>query len=108
MRTGISPAGPGIVRSSTFATSGPVAGGLASAAARACAGVSVFKGGSSNVALCGNVENRYMATNVGTRLQTARKLLRVVDSATTRAEDGIDHANSYFLIVASVVWLPSA
>ena len=45
---------------------------------------------SASVSLSGTVVNRYMATSEGSRLQTGSKLFRVVVSANTKADDGMD------------------
>lgn len=62
---------------------------------------------SSSVAFVGTAENRYMASSEGARLKTGRKLLRVVISAGTRAEDGMDLEQSYIFNAASEDRLPS-
>ena len=62
---------------------------------------------SSSVAVVGTAENRYMASSEQTRLKTGRKLLRVVLSAGTRADDGMDLEQSYIFNAASEGRLPS-
>ena len=61
----------------------------------------------SNVSLAATVENRTMASSEGTRLQTGRKLLRVVVSAATKAEDGMDLSQSFIFSVSSEDRLPT-
>ena len=60
----------------------------------------------SNVALAASAENRTMVTSEGTKLQTGRKLLRVVVAASTRAEDGMDLSQSFIFNTASEDGLP--
>ncbi len=62
---------------------------------------------SSSASLRASAENRYMVTSEGTRLQTARKLLRVVVSAGTKAEDGMDLSQSFLFNACSEDKLPS-
>ena len=62
---------------------------------------------SSSVAVVGTAENRSMASSEGARLRTGRKLLRVVLSAGTRAEDGMDLEQSHIFNAASEEGLPS-
>jgi len=61
----------------------------------------------SNVSLAATLENRSMASSEGTRLQTGRKLLRVVVSAATKAEDGMELGQSFIFSVSSEDRLPS-
>lgn len=61
----------------------------------------------SDVALTATVENRYMVTSEGTRLQTGRKLLRIMVSASTRAEDGMDLSQSFIFDAADAAGLPT-
>ncbi len=61
----------------------------------------------SSVSLNASAENRYMVTSEGTRLQTARKLLRVVVSARTKAEDGMDLSQSFLFNACTEDKLPS-
>ena len=61
----------------------------------------------SSVAVIGSAENRYMASSEGTRLRTTRKLLRVVLSAETRADDGMDLEQSHIFNSATEDGLPS-
>ncbi|HBF22687.1 MAG TPA: peptidase U62 [Planctomycetes bacterium] len=62
---------------------------------------------SSSVSVVGTAENRYMASSEGSRLKTGRKLLRVVLSAGTRAEDGMDLEQAFIFSAASEDRLPS-
>ncbi|MDP7559886.1 MAG: metallopeptidase TldD-related protein, partial [Planctomycetota bacterium] len=62
---------------------------------------------SSSVSVVGTAENRYMASSEGTQLRTGRKLLRVVVSAGTRADDGMDLEQSYIFNAASEDRLPT-
>jgi predicted Zn-dependent protease len=61
----------------------------------------------SSVSLIGSAQNRYMVTSEGTRLQAGRKLLRVVVSAGTKAEDGMDLSQSFLFNACSEAKLPS-
>lgn len=61
----------------------------------------------SNVSLAATVENRTMASSEGTRLQTGRKLLRVVVSAATKADDGMELSQSFIFSVSSEDRLPT-
>jgi len=61
----------------------------------------------SSVSLMGSAENRFMVNNEGTRLKTGRKLLRVMVSAGTKAEDGMDLSKSYIFNTASEDGLPN-
>ncbi len=60
----------------------------------------------SQVSVGGTVENRYLVNSEGTRVKTARKLLRVVVSASTKADDGMDLSQSYIFSTSSEVGLP--
>ncbi len=62
---------------------------------------------SSQVSLAVGVENRSQANSEGTRLQTSRKLMRVVVSADTKAEDGMDIGQSFIFSVSDEARLPS-
>ena len=62
---------------------------------------------SSSVALAGSAENRYMVTSEGTRLQTGRELLRVVVSASTKADDGMNLSHSFIFNASSEEGLPA-
>jgi TldD protein len=62
---------------------------------------------SSAVSLRASAENRYMVTSEGTRLQTGQKLLRVVVSAATKAEDGMELSQSYIFNAGSEDKLPA-
>lgn len=61
----------------------------------------------SGVSLVASAENRFMVNSEGTRLQTGRKLLRVVVSAGTKAEDGMDVSQSFLFNVSDESRLPS-
>src|SRR4029077_19796881 len=55
----------------------------------------------SPVAILGAAENRYMATSEGSRLKTGNKRLRVVVSASTKADDGMDLSQSFIFNAAT-------
>jgi predicted Zn-dependent protease len=61
----------------------------------------------SAVGVVGAAENRYLVTSEGTRLKTATKRLRVVVSAATKADDGMDLSHSFIFNSASESGLPS-
>jgi predicted Zn-dependent protease len=61
----------------------------------------------STVSLTAGAENRYMVTSEGTRLQTGRKLLRVIVTAGTKAEDGMELSQVYIFNACSEDKLPS-
>ncbi|PYI89323.1 MAG: peptidase U62 [Verrucomicrobia bacterium] len=61
----------------------------------------------SIVALIGAAENRYLATSEGSRLKTGSKRLRVVVSASTKAEDGMDLSQSFIFNAATEATLPA-
>jgi TldD protein len=61
----------------------------------------------STVAVLGAAENRYMATSEGSRLKTGNKRLRVVVSASTKADDGMDLSQSFIFNAATEAGLPS-
>ncbi len=61
----------------------------------------------SSVALRASAENRFMVSSEGTRLQTSRPLLRVVVSASTRAEDGMNLNQSHIFNTATGDALPT-
>lgn len=61
----------------------------------------------SSASLSATVENRFMVSSEGTRLRTGRKLLRVVVSANTRADDGMDLSQSFIFDAATEEGLPS-
>jgi predicted Zn-dependent protease len=61
----------------------------------------------STVALVGTAEDRYMVSSEGTRLKTASKRLRVMVSAGTRAEDGMELEQSFLFNAASEAGLPT-
>jgi TldD protein len=61
----------------------------------------------SAVSLTAAAENRYMVTSEGTRLQTGRKLLRVVVTAGTKAEDGMELSQTHIFNAGSEDKLPS-
>jgi predicted Zn-dependent protease len=60
----------------------------------------------SSVSLSGSATNRYMVTSEGTKLQTGRKLYRVVVTAQTKAEDGMELYETEILDAASEDHLP--
>jgi len=60
----------------------------------------------SQVSVGGTVENRYFVTSEGTRVKTARKLLRVIVSASTKADDGMDLSQSFIFSASSEAGLP--
>jgi TldD protein len=61
----------------------------------------------STVSLTAGAENRYMVTSEGTRLQTGRKLLRVIVTAGTKAEDGMELSQVHIFNACSEDKLPS-
>ena len=61
----------------------------------------------SLVAVVGAAENRCLVTSEGTRLKTATERFRVVLSASTKAEDGMDLNQSYIFNCASEAGLPT-
>lgn len=61
----------------------------------------------SMVAVLGAADNRYLASSEGSRLRTAGKRLRVIVSASTKAEDGMDLSQSFIFNTASKTGLPS-
>jgi predicted Zn-dependent protease len=61
----------------------------------------------SNVTLVGSTESRYMVSSEGTRLQTARKLLRVMVAADTKAEDGMELSQSFIFDASDEKNLPT-
>ncbi len=61
----------------------------------------------STVAVLGAAENRYMVSSEGTRLKTGGKRLRVVVSANTKANDGMDLGQSFIFNAATEAGLPS-
>jgi predicted Zn-dependent protease len=61
---------------------------------------------SSSVSLRASVQNRFMVTSEGTRLQTGQKLLRVVVSAATKADDGMNLNQNFIFDAASEDKLP--
>lgn len=61
----------------------------------------------SMVAVLGAADNRYLASSEGSRLKTAGKRLRVIVSASTKAEDGMDLSQSFIFNTASETGLPS-
>lgn len=61
----------------------------------------------STVAVLGAAENRYLVTSEGTRLKTSNKRLRVLVSAGTKADDGMDLSQSFIFNAASEAGLPS-
>ncbi|HXK57836.1 MAG TPA: metallopeptidase TldD-related protein, partial [Gammaproteobacteria bacterium] len=61
----------------------------------------------SQVALSASSENRVMVDSEGTRLKTGRKLLRVIVSASTKADDGMDLSQSFIFDAATEDKLPT-
>lgn len=61
----------------------------------------------SSVSLVGTAENRTMVSSEGTRLRTGRELWRVVVSAGSRADDGMDLSQSFIFNAADEGGLPS-
>lgn len=61
----------------------------------------------STVAILGTAENRYLVSSEGTRLKTGSKRWRVVVSANTKAEDGMDLGQSFIFNAATEAGLPS-
>ena len=61
----------------------------------------------SSVALAAGSENRWMVTSEGTRLQTGGKRLRVILSASTKAEDGMDLSQTYIFDATTEDKLPT-
>jgi predicted Zn-dependent protease len=61
----------------------------------------------STVAVLGSADNRTMVTSEGSRIKTGNKRLRVVVSASTKAEDGMELDQSFIFNAASEAGLPS-
>lgn len=61
---------------------------------------------SSGVSVVGTAENRVLVSSEGTRVKTGRKLLRVVVSASSRAEDGMELSQSHIFNAATEDRLP--
>jgi len=61
----------------------------------------------SGLSLTAGVENKYLANSEGTRIQHGQKYLRVIVTASTKAEDGMDLSQSYIFSAASEKGLPS-
>jgi TldD protein len=61
----------------------------------------------STVALSAEADNRYMVTSEGTRLQTGQKYFRVVVTASTKADDGMDLNQTYIFDAATEDKLPT-
>lgn len=61
----------------------------------------------SMIAILGAADNRSMATGEGSRLKTGSKRLRVIVSASTKAEDGMDLSQSFICNAATETGLPS-
>ncbi len=61
----------------------------------------------SSVRLTASAGNRFMVTSEGTSIQTGRKLLRVIVSASTKAEDGMDLSQSFLFNTSQESKLPS-
>ncbi len=61
----------------------------------------------SGVAVLGAAENREIVSSEGTRLNNGSKRLRVVVSANTKAEDGMDLGQSFIFNAATEAGLPS-
>jgi TldD protein len=60
----------------------------------------------SQVSIAGTVENRYQVNSEGSQIKTARKLLRVIVSASTKADDGMDLSQSFIFSASSEDGLP--
>jgi predicted Zn-dependent protease len=60
----------------------------------------------SSVMLTGGAEHRWMVTTEGTRLETGRQLWRVILSAGTKAEDGMELDQSFTFDAANEAGLP--
>jgi len=61
---------------------------------------------SSSVSLAASAQNRWMVSSEGTRLQTGQKLLRVVVTAATKAEDGMELSHTHIFDAADEDRLP--
>jgi predicted Zn-dependent protease len=61
----------------------------------------------SSVSLVGAAENRTQATSEGGRLKTSTKRWRVIVSASTKAEDGMDLEHSFIYNAANEAGLPT-
>ncbi len=61
----------------------------------------------STIAITGGIDNRWMVTSEGTRLQTGRGLYRVMVLAETKADDGMELSQSYIFDAASEDGLPA-
>ena len=61
----------------------------------------------SSVAIVGSAENRTQATSEGSRLKTSTKRWRVIVSASTKAEDGMELEHSFIFNAATEAGLPS-
>jgi len=61
----------------------------------------------SSVSLSATAQNSYIVTSEKTRLQTGRKLIRVVVTAGTKAEDGMELSQTYIFDAASEDKLPT-
>jgi len=61
----------------------------------------------SSAALTAGVEHRWLVTSEGTRLQTTRRLLRVLVSAATKADDGMELSQTYLFDATHPDRLPS-
>jgi TldD protein len=62
---------------------------------------------SSSVTLTAAAENRWMASSEGTKLQTGRKLLRVLVTAGSKADDGMELSQTFIFNASSEDRLPS-
>jgi predicted Zn-dependent protease len=61
----------------------------------------------SSVSLVGSAENRTQATSEGSRLKTGTKRWRVIVSASTKADDGMELDHSFIYNAATEAGLPS-
>lgn len=61
----------------------------------------------STVALVGAANNRFMVSSEGTRLQTGSKRFRVILSASSKAEDGMDLSQSFIFNASTESGLPT-
>src|SRR5262249_39107384 len=60
----------------------------------------------SQVSVGATVDNRYLVTSEGTRLKTGQKLLRVIVTASTKADDGMDLSQSFVFSASEEKNLP--
>jgi predicted Zn-dependent protease len=60
----------------------------------------------SGASLAASAENRFMVSSEGTRLKTERTLMRVLVSASSKADDGMNISQSFLFNASSVEGLP--